>query len=378
MKISNYIIRLLSIIQLVLLYAFVMHIESLISAMSQTVLICGIMMIVVSATYSINKKMDMLILIVYSFFLCFASYSYELLIRTICFVMMFSAFDIGLTIKIDKTTSIYLFISYILQALLLIIISYSPLAYSIDLEVENRRFLSLGFPNPNTTGVVLFSTVLVLIILYKSLFHPSSKKLFNIKFILILIVVLFLSRLLYLTNSRTSFVVCLLAVLLFFYYKCRSKKQPFPKFVMLLLLLLPIVYYFTYLYLSAKGIYSEIMIMDKPLFSGREEVFEATNAVWTNHWFGNAAQLKYSNSHNVSLTIAANIGIIGFILYESYYLKRLFQYNKFGRDNLALLAICALFVHGCNEAVMFTGGSIFFVYVLNLCLLVQVDSNAMR
>lgn len=375
MKFSVYIIRLLSIIQFFLLLAFVMHMDNLVSVTSQLVLICGVAMIIISALFNTNKKIDYIILLMYLFLICCFSYSYQQLINTICFAMMISALDTGLMVKLDKKTINIITISYLLQAVLLIVFSYTPLAYSVDFEGDNGYYLALGFSNPNTTGVVLFSTVFLIVALFENRFSSLSIKTIVGKPLVITVILLLLMRLLYLTNSRTSLVVCLLTLLLFLYYKFRSNDRPFSKIIIILVLFVPTAYYFLYTAYSQSGFFDEIMFMGKPLFSGREAVFEDINSAWTNHWFGNVSQFLFGNAHNISLTVVANIGIVGFIIYMYYYAKRLFQYNKSGRANIALLAIFALFIHGCNEAVMFTGGSIFYIYVLNICLLTQIKPN---
>ena len=376
MKLTISIIRLLSIIQLFLLLAFVMHWESLISITSQLVLICGVVMIFNSIILDTDKKIDYVILLMYLFMICCLSYSYELFIRVICFAIMISAFDTGLMVKLDKKTIKILAISSVLQAVLLIIMSYTPLAYSVDHFGDNAYYLALGFSNPNTTGVVLFSTVFTVVALLDYYNYSVSIKSFRVKTLVIISGVLMLVRLLYLTNSRTSLIICLVTLLLFLFFKIQSNNKSFSKIVILLIMLVPTIYYYTYITYSSQILFDEIVFMGKPLFSGREVVFEEAHVAWTNFWFGNANRSMFGNAHNSTITVVENIGIVGFVIYMFYYAKRLFQYNKrSSKDNMALLAILSLFIHGCNEAVMFTGGSIFYIYVLNLCLLVLAKQN---
>lgn len=350
-------------LQFFLLYAFVMHNESLISFVSQIVLICGVLLIISILVY--HTRFDLLILLLYLYLLCVGLFSYELMIRLICFVMMLSTFELGRIIHIDKYTYKYISISYALQAILLIIVSFSPMAYSYDYEGNNGYFLALGFSNPNTAGVVLFSIILTLM----AFLFNKTFSLFKNTSVVLLILTIILLRLLYLTYSRTSYIVCVFTIVLFIIFKLRKNISPFSKITIILISLTPIIYYYIYMYVYSNDFFTDIELLGKPLLSGRDVVFDATNAIWTDHWFGNVDELMFSNSHNSSVTILANIGWIGFVMVTFYYINRLLFYNGMGRSNICVLAMLALFFHGCNEAVMFTGGSIFYIYVLNICLL---------
>lgn len=376
MKLGIIIIRLLSIIHLFLLFAFVMHWEALVSFTSQLVAILGIVILFYSLLIDTTKKIDYIIILMYIFMVCCLSYSYELLMRVICFALMISTFDIGLMVRLDKKTINIITISYMIQAALLIIISFTPLAYSVDFVSDNGYYLALGFSNPNTTGVVLFSIIFTIVALLDYYDYPISIKHFRFKQLLIFCVLLLLVRLLFLTDSRTSLLICLISLLLFLFYKYRSNNKPFSRAMIFLIVSIPIIYYFIYVAYSKQVVFDEIEFMGKPLFSGREVIFEEIQAAWTNHWFGNADRFKFGNAHNSALSIVVSIGIVGFVMVLYYYVKRLFQYNeRTCKSNMALLAILSFFIHGCNEAVMFTGGSIFYIYALNLCLLVRAKQN---
>lgn len=342
-----------------------MHNESLISFVSQIVLICGVLLIISILIY--HTKFDFLLILLYLYVLCVGLFSYELMIRTICFVMMLSTFELGRIIHIDKWTFRIISISYALQAILLIIVSFTSLAYSYDYEGDKGYFLALGFSNPNTAGVVLFSIILTLIAV---LFNKNKTfSFFKNTSVVLLIIIIILLRLLYLTYSRTSYLVCAFAIVFFLIFKLRKKTNPFSKITILLITLSPTIYYYVYMYVYSNDFFSDIELLGKPLLSGRDVVFDAVNVIWTDHWFGNIDELMFANSHNISITLLANIGWIGFVMVTFFYFNRLLFYNKMGRCNISVLALLALFFHGCNEAVMFTGGSIFYIYVLNLCLL---------
>lgn len=100
--------------------------------------------------------------------------------------------------------------------------------------------------------------------------------------------------------------------------------------------------------------------------------------MFSNKFFGNLSYFDFQNSHNALLTILVNIGIVGLFLYLAF---TIMSFNSFNRrcntpgGFMSMVAILALFIMGCTETAVLTGGTIYYVYMFVILLLSNNNSQ---
>ena len=118
------------------------------------------------------------------------------------------------------------------------------------------------------------------------------------------------------------------------------------------------------------GILTDVKFLGKDLFSGRNTVYDNAIGKWENKLFGNMELFGFENSHNASLTILLNTGIIGYILYIAYTYLELKVLNAQKKINfLPMVVVLSFFVMGGSETAIVTGGNIYYVMMLTVCVL---------
>ncbi len=330
---------------------------------------CYIMFIYSYFVYPYVNVRDLLFLMMVGYLVILSalfSWQYDDYKVTLVFLSMMTVWRamqvISCTPKIEKAL-LYVFS---LQGLLLIGLFFSPIAYKgYQAYVEVASELTLGYPNPNQTGIIIFSTLAILLILVRR--HPLKK---GYRYF-IWAEILALSVFLLLTKARTS----LAGFLMFLFFFFRKKNIKINEKIAGLIICFPIL--FVYLYdLASNSAFKDLKILGKKVFSGRQRVFQNVLQLCDNKVLGKLTYFQFQNSHNALLTILVNIGIIGLILYLLFTISsfnELNRKNQTEKTNLGLIAVLSLFIMGCAEAAGLTGGSIYSVYLLVLLILAQKD-----
>lgn len=290
-------------------------------------------------------------------------WSFSNYVVTLVFISMLTVWRSAEAIFFDEKIQKFVFWIFFIQGLILIRLYFSPLAYKSYQEyVDVSNELTLGFSNPNQTGLVLFSTLVVLLLLgTKSILKKVWKY-------AVVVEIFFLSVLLLLTAARTS----ILAYLFFLFFVVFRRKKVFKsKALANLILLFSVAFVYIYIALS-KTIMKDFIILGKKMFSGREELYQEVLSEFTDKFFGNLTHFNFQNSHNAMLTVMINIGIIGFII---YFVFTVVSFNRFydkckSRDQvLCGIAILAFFLMSCAEAAVLTGGSMYYVHTFVILVL---------
>ena len=146
---------------------------------------------------------------------------------------------------------------------------------------------------------------------------------------------------------------------------------------MQLALWLPIAFVYYYLGL-VNSQYANAEFLGKKLLSGREQLYQLALERWDDIWLGDLTRFRFDNFHNSHLTILVNLGIIGFVLYifqtNRAYNALYKECNSIGQQ-LSAIAIALLFVMGCAEAAVLTGGTMYFIYMLTFVVLANSSDD---
>jgi hypothetical protein len=278
--------------------------------------------------------------------------------------MFFMVFYIDY-IRIDYKLINLIFIINILISILFIFLSLSPFAYSRILTDYNG--LTLGFNNPNQTAMYLFLNLIVLIAAFN--FYKNG-----IISIFLAGLSLYIGYLIYLTDSRA----CLLSTLLILIMNVRNKKLKLNKFLILLIILFPFLFLFLYTYFYKNGYFLDLLILNKPIYSGRETFFTIMlNNVKSSLLFGDFIEYKLANLHNGSLSILLSLGLVGLAFYYSFFIRNLFRVlnNKFN-NRTAFIAFCGIltiYIQASAEASLMVSGSVNSIAIGLLFLLTKID-----
>lgn len=223
--------------------------------------------------------------------------------------------------------------------------------------------LTLGYHNPNATGAIFLMTAV-----FVQLAFYNSVKRFPRWFSYIAVAVLI--YLIILTQCRSAFLLTLVC----FIYAISPRSFRPGKIYILLCLCSSYIFYYLYIYLFESGWQLEATILDRTIYSGRQNAFIEYGIDYT--LFGDFA----IDGLNLAATLINSIGIVGTLLLAAYYAKNLlspfFQnihdHNN-SHKNLPLFCLGALFVHGCVEVAFFTAGS-FFGSMIG-CILAVIACN---
>lgn len=316
------------------------------------------------------RKNDILFIVLVLYVIAVAAiknWSYENIVSTIVFLSMLTVWRGASTVSCDNMMTTIVSAVYALQGIALIFLFFSPLAYKSYQEyVPISKELTLGFSNPNQTGIIIYSTIAILLLVS---FNECRKK---IKLFL-LAESATLSYMLFLTDARTS-IIGLLALLFFGIFKKNIKKHYALSYF---IICFPLLFVYMYIALSKTSL-ATLVVMGKKLFSGRQDVYlEALNN-YTDKLFGNLEVFNFSNAHNALLTILVNIGIIGLMLYLLFSIisfKRFYKVCNCREQMLASVVVLSLFIMGCSETAVLTGGTIYFV---NMFSVLQISSSFME
>lgn len=288
------------------------------------------------------------------------------------FYLMMTIWIVSDTIKISKKNFNMFAISIIIQSFVLIVVYFSPRAYfSYQEYVKVSSTLTLGFSNPNETGIILFSTIVPLTFLNKT----NKNKIFNV---IISIIIVILIYFLILTDARTSMVCCFLFLFLVkMTQRLNIRNTNTIKLIVLLCLLMPCFFVLFYIRLSNIVNVNDIVFIGKKLISGRQRVYEKTFLDWNNIFFGNMQTLLFSNSHNGFLTILANNGLICFVLYMIYIYDKLVSieliFLKKQKKSIGIIAIFMIFIMASTESSVLVGGTIFYYYTFIFCYIYNYE-----
>ncbi len=300
----------------------------------------------------------------------------ENVIPVLCFILMMTVWRSAEAVSHSHVLAKRVCIAYTGQGLLLIGLFLSPYAYESYQEyVEVSHELTLGFANPNQTGIILTSTIMILLIAGEgSYMNRIWKMMINIELLL-------LSVMLILTDARTSILSCV--VFFVFYLFIVKKKKKFRRYPLMedIIVCCPAFFVPFYLWLANKTEGEVIMFLGKKLISGRQRLYKKVLPLWWDKSLGNLKRFNLQNFHNAYFTILTNFGTIGFSIYLIFTLMSFHTFRKqcqTTQKQLCIMAVLMLFLMGSAEAAVLVSGTIYYIYMLVILVLSKDYSEERR
>lgn len=277
----------------------------------------------------------------------------------------------------DRRIKSALFFAVIIS-FLYIYLYFSPRAYwrfSEEYGVIVSKDLTLGFSNPNETGMHLFACLSVLVSCVAFVKNKFSK-------ILCLSLAAIILYFIVLTFSRACVVVGFVLALFSFPI---AKMKNVPKILQKICFVFPIV--FAVLAIRFQSFFETQVFMDDKLDTGRSVMYsERLQNLNFEEWFIGDYSYLFRNSHNAYISILLTIGSIGTILFLYIYYNFIKMGNKYASQNynrVAFFALLLLTVHASVETATLVNGSIFAasffsVYVIAIDCSKTVNNNSIE
>lgn len=291
------------------------------------------------------------------------SYSSQI-IGALGFIEMPLAIILMDCVEYNKKNQQFVLYVNILIAIVFSILSMSKYAYSGKLDS-----LYLGYANPNVTAIYLLLNQAILI-----MYLPMLRK-FSVR-ILIIGLCIYEEFLIYLTDSRTCLFVSIIIVAYYFF----GRKIRIPNWIITVAMITPLAFLLIYTNMYESGKYSDLTILGKEFFSGREKYFLSQMDILSiKNTVGNVRQYRFTNMHNGALAIIASCGYLGYALWFSFYSFTLWRYHHNARTQLqfiALAAILGVFIHSSSEAALMVGGAHYSIVVATFYWILKGDPYA--
>jgi hypothetical protein len=228
---------------------------------------------------------------------------------------------------------------------------------------EQGNVLISSFNNSNMTGIIITSSLFILI---TSIFYHKKKYLKIASIILVIIGIYLLIQ----TNNRGSMLGLIVLFLLIIVSRGKSKSYNlYTKSI----LIFPIIFVFLILYLF-NVLPTDIMINNKPLFSGRELEWQYIVYYMIENPFSTHT-LPFSGLNYIIVGIIEYgiFAILFYILLLFNYRPNLINSGKINHKNVAYFAFVCIFIQQSFEATLITGS--YGVYIFNYMLLGISQSN---
>ena len=243
----------------------------------------------------------------------------------------------------------------------------SPLSHVFDGEYgkETIDALTLGYANPNQTGIYLMISFIIAF----SGYQRDIKKRYKVMY---LIQSLWTFVLICQTQGRTCIIIAI-AILLVWLFKGILKID---KKVTAICFSIPLL--MAVLLIFGGETVQKWIILGEEFDTGRVNIFRSVLAQLTpgTFLFGNFANWIGGNLHNSYVTIFAILGVVGLIVYCFFLWKIIKEYyvqidKKAPSAMLAYLGVLAIIVHGSTESTLLTAGMVYaslasLIFVLTL------------
>lgn len=275
-----------------------------------------------------------------------------------------------ISFKIEPTRILikWIFLVNIIQSIIILLFDVLGYGYSNTLL---PNFYTLGFTNPNLTGMWVFNIITINIILF--FVCLNKKKLINA--ILLFILIISNSLILFKTQNRGSeiaFLFLLATIILILTFKPKKIK-----FNGILITLIPLLFSSLYLWIYTNGFLNWFSFLsnDGKGLGTRVTIWQnGYELIWNNPILGNYSELQQSNLHNISIDIIAKFGFVTFILFIIFYssiLNRLLPYTYSRIKQVTFLGLVSVFIYSCFEAGLFSGATAMYLMPFSIILIIR-------
>lgn len=211
-----------------------------------------------------------------------------------------------------------------------------------------QTMLSLGYSNPNRAGTYMMLVFIMILLLFQDVMRPLKKA-------LVVFLLAALMSVIMMTQCRTAFIISLICAIFMIVPKRFIVKKKYTAICMAA----PLLFSSIYMALYNSGKFSEVTLLNKTIFSGRQSTFLSEYISFS--VFGDFERLGFGGL-NIATCVISSFGIVGAILFFCNYWK--FFSNLFKRRelynsknlNYAIFCLSTVILHGCTETDLFVGG----------------------
>jgi len=296
-------------------------------------------------------------------------FSYETILSCLMFIeiplLLISIYQIENNMFFKKIYICHLFI-----AIYYIYFSFNEKAYYY---VRNGYpiydDLTLGLSNPNTAGIYLLVNLIVIcsaLLYFKKVWVR----------LVFLVTATYIMYLLFETHSRTGMLAAIIFIVLIIGEKLKILK--ITRKTNKLFFYVPLIYFFITVIFNEKM--AEFELFGETVSTGRYEIY-------MRYWeemdlgkilFGNLANCKFENLHNMYLSVFISVGLIAallfaFLLYKSMVI--ICKSKKKSYQNSAVIGILMIILHSSAEADFFVEGTYFSAALFLLCCIANSFSE---
>lgn len=294
----------------------------------------------------------------------------SVVVPLVCFIMLPSYAALYRNVKNAALLKKMIYIANIINTILFIYLYFSDLSHSYygGYGIITVEDLTLGYTNPNETGIYLFLSFLIMNITFRDLKDKYWK---TITFVL----TIFLLVMIFQTNSRSCTILAVLVVLLSLKRFIRGVCNY--RFVNIVLIL---PFLFAVLFLLFPEFFDNLKILGESASTGRTKVYSnfLNNMSIMDFFVGNALKYPGSNLHNSYISVFAMLGMPALLIYLKY-LKTIivFYSNKLTSvpSYIAFLGFLAVILHGIAEGTLLVSGAVFAGLAGLLFILMLPDSE---
>lgn len=331
-----------------------------------------------------NKKVLLfLIVFLFSMLLSLNSFTFENFDNQVLSILSFICFYWSLSYRkiehVERQKSIC--VQDICKAnylLCFVLLLYGYGSFSFRYTVTNmwgNTIFTMGLGNPNSVSVyVMFAIMITLINIV------VQKKI--IVRIINIIIIAFLFGLLILLSSRTV-VACVILLLIGYLV---GRKSNLMRLFWGIVIVFPLIMIFITIMIGEYDL--SFHILGKALETGRSDMYSSfvsdVKSSPLAFLFGQYFKYKFNNMHNAPLTIVANGGIVGLVLYLSFWYKELKAINENCVNlvqRIAFYSILAFIIHSSTEALSMIGTipySVMVVIINRIAIGDIVDRDDLR
>ncbi len=292
------------------------------------------------------------------------AFSYENFVTLLCYleIPFFVSFISEVRMRGIKK---YIYLIFYVLSCYFVYLSKSDVAYQFETFYgkTNVESLTLGYNNPNETGMYLFICLIVLISGFYYFKKITTKVLFLLNSVLI-------TDLVFKTESRAAIVVSVCTVASLLFLNKIKKIEKIAQYITLVPLMWAIVV------ILFNDTISKIDFMGESIETGRLSIYlrPFKNMDFISFFFGNYIEFNFENLHNTYITIFATTGIIGIITFFVFKRKKITSlsecFSTFDMsERVAFWGIIMVILHSAVESAILVSGSAFAVIFVVLYVL---------
>ncbi len=319
---------------------------------------------VISGKFSKRSSITLLFMLALSFLSVVASMkiSYEALVSLFCFWEI-PVFWGASTHEVNRAFKKHMYIVFLILSVYYIYLSFSSVSHKYIGPYGEviHDALTLGYNNPNQTGMYLLVCFFVLL----SATAFFEKKLIKQIFFIVAILELFV---IWGTKSRTCIILAMIYLLYYLFFSKNTRIFLSSSFVQIIVFIPIIMFLFLMFF---QQVYENFIVMGEAFDTGRFSIYTRVfrNYSIIDFLFGDFSRYRFDNLHNGYLSIMATVGVPSMVLFISLLYQKttaLLNYISQRHQRLAYIGLLFLIMHMAFEAAFFTAGSVYAVSVLIL------------